>query len=196
MKKKTYYQNNLLVHISILLILFIALFLFGVSIYIPIVKLPKAIENKDIFEIIECISLSVTAIFVGILFIIIIIGEESYVIHMDGDKVWMNDDKKIKRLKLQYKTEACFSEIKDICLINNEKDSRLQGFPKNGIYPGKQRYLVLTMKNGDVARLNVSNFTKNYTGKIISEIIKRIHATGNTYEGQYPLWIINNIKSE
>lgn len=196
MKKKTYFQNNLLVHISLFLIFLIALLMFGFSIYISVKMLPEPIKNKEISEIISGILLIIANILIGMLFIVIIIGEESYVIHMDSEKIWMNDDKKTKRLKLQYKTEACFSEIKEISMIKNEKDSRLQGFPKNGIYPGKQRYLALTMKSGDVVRMNVSNFTKNYIGKIISEIIKRINATGNTYEGQYPLWIINHITSE
>ncbi len=196
MKKKTYLQNSISFLLGMLLVFGLALASLFFAIY-PFVKVfILESDNLNVSNIIFGIMLFVIFLAITIFFVFIMISESSLIIHMDDKKIWMNDDLKIERMRLQYKTEAYFSDIKDIRLIKNEKDSRLQSFPKDNIYPGKQKYIVLILKDDHVERLNVSEFSKRQIGKIISEIIRRINATGNTYEGQYPLWILNNITSE
>ncbi len=196
MKKKTYLQNSISFLLGLLLVFGLALASLFFAIY-PFVKIfILESDNLNVSNIIFGIMLFVIFLAITIFFVFIMISESSLIIHMDDKKIWMNDDLKIERMRLQYKTEAYFSDIKDIRLIKNEKDSRLQSFPKDSFYPGKQKYIVLILKDDHVERLNVSEFSKRQIGKIISEIIRRINATGNTYEGQYPLWILNNITSE
>lgn len=196
MKKKTYLQNSISFLLGMLLVFGLALVFLFFAIY-PLVKVfILDSDNLNVSNIISGIVLSAVFLVLAIFFVFLMISESSLIIHMDDKKIWMNDDLKIERMRLQYKTEAYFSDIKDIRLIKNEKDSRLQSFPKDNIYPGKQKYIVLILKENHIERLNVSEFSKRQIGKVITEIIRRINATGNAYEGQYPLWILNNITSE
>ncbi len=196
MKKKTYLQNDISYYIAMFLMFVLALTSVGLGIY-PLIKLfTSESDTRDALNIILLIIFLIIFLALAAYVVFITIGEMSIIIYMDDEKIWMNDDLKLKRLRLQYKTEAYFSEIKDIRLIKNKKDSKSHSFPKDSIYPGKQKYLVLTMKDDHVERLNVTYFRKGTIGKIICEIIRRINATGNTYEGEYPLWIFNNITSE
>lgn len=196
MKKKTYFQNDISYYIAMFLMFVLALTPVGLGICSLIKLLTSESDTPDVLKIIVWIIFLIVFLALAAYVVLITIGEMSIIIYMDDKKIWMNDDLKLKRLRLQYKTEAYFSEIKDIRLIKNKKDSRLHSFPKDSVYPGKQKYLVLTMKDDHVERLNVTYFRKGTIEKIISEIIRGINATGNTYEGQYPLWIFNNITSE
>lgn len=115
---------------------------------------------------------------------------------MDDEKIWMNATPIPKPMREQFKAEILFSEIVDINLVNSEKTSK--GKPSNRGYKGRsiKTYLVFSKKNGRKVRMNVSYFTDDYLMEIISEVILRVNAVGNNYEGHDAIWIFNNVKKQ
>lgn len=196
MKKKRYFQNDIPFQCFWLIISCFTLGLIGYNIYSFITNIIPNIGKIDATKLLARSFRGFAEILLCVFMCIVIIGEESCILYMDDNKIWMNADKRAKSRRLQYKAKADFSEIKSIRIIHNSKNSK-QTYPSfNRFYPSLQYYLVLTKKNGRSVYMNVTNFTKDYLIEIISEIIIRVNATGNIYEGNNPIWIVNHIKSE
>ncbi len=184
MKKKIYFQDSIPYHIlfSIPLIIGIATITFAV---VELIHSPSTNLYLNIF-----------LIFAGLYCFYVFLDTESFIIHMDDKKVWMIGEPVIEPLRTQYKAEVLFSDIINIYIVRSHTNSKGKKYENRNrkVRLGIRAYLVFTKKNGHKVRMLVSYHTREHLLEIISEIIIRINATGNIYEGNDPLWIVNHIK--
>ncbi len=185
-KIKRYFQNN-----AFFQVFCIVLLVMGISELISGVMLSiNPPSNK--------FSLGASAFFSSFLFLSPIIPLESRIIHMDDEKIWMNATPVPKLIREQFDAKILFSEIVDISLVHSTKTSQAKPtfFESGKARKTIKTYLVFSKKNGRKVRMNVSYFTKDYLMEIISEVILRVNAVGNNYEGHDAIWIFNNVKKQ
>lgn len=186
MKKKIYFQNDVYYQFFCFLFLFSGMALVTFSI-INIINAPSTKIAENILWII-----------LGIVVIYIFFRFESFNITIDNEKVMMRCEPFFEYDRSQYKATIHFTDIANISIIETRKNSKGRSYQGgHGINsPSLKYFLVFTRKNGRKVRMNVTYHTREHLLEIISEIIIRINATGNIYEGNDPLWIVNHIKAK
>lgn len=184
MKKKIYFEDNIPYQILffIPLIIGIAAITFAV---VDLIHSPSTNLNSNIF-----------LIFGGLVFFYVFLDTECFIIHMDDKKVWMRGEPVSKSMRTQYRAEIFYSDIANIHIIRSRMNSKGKNCENIRMTLWLKTYLVFTKKNGRKVRMMVSYHTKKQLLEIISEIIIQINATGNIYEGNDPLWIVNHISSK
>lgn len=121
---------------------------------------------------------------------------ESYIVQVDSNQVWMNQEKRGKKHRVQYESKILFSAIKDIKMIKtnlNSRGKRIDGAPQCF---AMKKYLVFVKEDKKEVWMNVSHYTNGYILKIIKEIIERIVTGGNNYEGSDAFSIMDKYKKE
>ncbi len=110
MKKKTFYQTNILWQLfcSIFFVAFITCFIVGVKLIIGIINNGL---GKDVTDIIVSIVLLILYFVAVLLILMLFIRFEHNNIHFTNEKIFMNDDWNNKRNKIQYYSEVKFVDI-------------------------------------------------------------------------------------
>ncbi len=184
MKKKIYFQDSAPYQIVCFMMVLIGI----AAITLAVVNLVHS-SSTDLY-------LNIFLIFASFFFFYSFFASESFTIIMDDKKVWMMGEPVTEPIRTQYKAEVLFSDITNIYIIKSHKNSKEKNYEDKSQGKGLNTYLIFTKKNGRKVRMLVTFYTRDYLLEIISEIIIRINATGNIYEGNDPLWIVNHIKAK
>ncbi len=182
MKKKTFYQTNILWQLFCFIILsaFITCFIVGIQLIIGIIKNGLGATETDIIISIILILLYYIAVF---LMLRLFIRLEHNNIHLTNEKIYMNDDWLNKREKIQYYSEVNFSDIESINIIWTKKNSKGKLIKSRLISSFVEKpYLSITNKKGEVINFFVMYIAKKDVIKLINEIGIRMKNVGNNIE--------------
>ena len=175
MKKKSFFQTNILWQLLLLCILTIGIFgiitLFDVfcSKYGNITNFLNMTSLDD--KLIYCVFIC------GVIFpFYLFVQLERYNVHFNDEEIYMNDDwrRKKARDKIQYQVSTKYKDIEKIQLIYSYYDSR-----DRNCSAFRKKYLVLETKDGKINKYHVTYISKKTLIKLIDEIKFRIKETGN-----------------
>ena len=175
MKKKTFFQTNVLWQLLLLCILTIGIFgiitLFDVfgSKYGNITNFLNMTSLDD--KLIYCVFLC------GVIFpFYLFVQLERYNVHLNDEEIYMNDDwrRKTARDKIQYQVSTKYKDIEKINLIYSHYDSR-----DRNCSVFRKKYLVLETKDGKINKYHVTYFSKKTLIKLINEIKLRMKEKEN-----------------
>lgn len=188
MKKKIYFQNQIVWHWFAALYFIVACLSIGFVIY-SIITLVMNPQNDlkfillVVFSIIICL---LTSIYTARRFLSL----EGFNIHLNDERVWMKKEINWKELRTQYEASIYLKDIKDIKTIVDKRKSNggkiCYNFHGDGhravplwdicVY---RKYLVFEDYKGKETRMNVSHYTEDYLLSIVYDIIERIEASDN-----------------
>lgn len=175
MKKKSFFQTNILWQLLLLCIL--AIGIFGVITLIDVF----GSKYGDITNFINMTSLDDKLIYcVFILSVIfsfyLFVQLERYNVHLNDEEIYMKDDwrRKTARDKIQYYVSTKYKDIEKIKLIYSQYDSKDRNCSEF-----RKKYLVLETKDGKINKYHVTYISKKTLIKLINEIKFRIKETGN-----------------
>lgn len=182
-KQKIYMQNSVIWQLFCLLALGFATIgaLFFITITFEGIEALLAGKNLPILSWIgvELIFLIVT---IGLL--VDFFNMESTTIILDGEKIWMRGEIKPKQTKIQYKVSVRLNEITEISIIRTKyHDSRgqtLEGFQTLNT----KKYLVFKKTDGTESWMLITNYTKGYLRKILTDLVEQIKKTSEVYNGE------------
>ena len=175
MKKKSFFQTNILWQLLLLCILTIGIFgiitLFDVfgSKYGNITNFLNMTSLDD--KLIYCVFLC------GVIFpFYFFVQLERYNVHLNDEEIYMNDDwrRKTARDKIQYQVSTKYKDIEKINLIYSHYDSR-----DRNCSAFRKKYLVLETKDGKINKYHVTYFSKKTLIKLINEIKLRMKEKEN-----------------
>lgn len=182
MKKKTFYQTNILWQLFCFIILsaFITCFIVGIQLITGIIKNGLGSTETDIIISIILILLYYIAVF---LILRVFIRLEHNNIYLTHNKIYMNDDWLNKRGKIQYYSEVSFLDIKSINIIWTKKNSKGKLIKSRLISSFVEKpYLSITNKKGEIINFLVMYIAKKDVIKLINEIGIRMKNVGNNIE--------------
>ncbi len=179
MKKKTFYQTNVLWQLLclIFLVAFITCFIVGVQLIIGIIN--KGLGKNAIDIIISVVLL--VLYFTGVLLMLkVFISLEHNNIHFTKEKIYMNDDWNTKKDKIQYYSEVKYINIESVDIIWTKKNSKGK-FIKSRLLSAYvvKPYLSIKNKKGEVINFFIMYISKKDVIKIIKEISIRMKSVGN-----------------
>lgn len=191
MKKKTFFQTNILWQLLLLCILTIGIFgiitLFDVfgSKYVNITNFLNMTSLDD--KLIYCVFIC------GVIFpFYFFIQLERYNVHLNDEEIYMNDDwrRKTARDKIQYQVSTKYKDIEKINLIYSYYDSR-----DRNCSAFRKKYLVLETKDGKINKYHVTYISKKTLIKLIDEIKLRLKENGNAVPLDVTIDIVNSIEN-
>ena len=100
-------------------------------------------------------------------------------IHLDENKIYMNDDWQ-KKSKIQFYTEVEYKNIENVDIVWSAKNSKGENIKSN--LPSSfvvKPYLSITTKSGKSENFFILYFSKKTLLKLIDELKKRMAAVGN-----------------
>lgn len=179
MKKKTFYQTNVMWQIVcfMFLIAFIGFFSFGVRLIIGVVRNGLGETVNEISS--SLIILTIYFIGCGGLLRVFLRLEHNNV-HLTNDKIYMKDDWSNKRDKIQYYSEVKFIDIESIDIIWTRKNSKGKTIKStNASSYVEKPYISIKNKNGVITNFLVLYIRKKDVVRIINEIRRRMKNVGN-----------------
>ena len=182
MKKKTFFQTNILWQLFCLMFLavFVAEVLVGVQLIIGIISNGLGENATEIIT--SVILLGLFLISMGLTLWQFIVFEHNN-IHLTVDKIYMNDDWNNKRNKIQYYTEVYFVDIESVDIFWTKCDSKGK-LIKSGLFSAlvEKPYLSIKTKNGEVSNFFIMYVSKKDVIRIINEISYRMKRVGNNID--------------
>ena len=182
MKKKTFYQTNILWQLFCFMFLaaFITCFIVGVQLIVGIINNGL---GADITDKIISIFLLVLYFTATMLILKLFIRFEHNNIHLTNEKIYMYDDWNNKKNKIQYYSEVKFVDIESIDIIWTKKNSKGKTIKSRLVSALVEKpYLSLQCKNGEVVNFFVMYISKKDVIKIINEISCRMKNVGNNID--------------
>lgn len=170
MKKKTFYQTNILWQLFCFMFLavFITCFIVGVQLIVGIINNGLGESVTDIVLSIILLILYFVATF---LILKVFVRLEHNNIHFTNEKIYMNDDWNNKKNKIQYYSEVKFTDIDSVDIIWTKKDSKGKTIRSRLVSAFVEKpYLSIKCKNGEVVNFFVMYISKKDVIKIINEI--------------------------
>lgn len=170
MKKKTFYQTNILWQLLCFMFLavFITCFIVGVQLIVGIINNGLGVDVTDKIISIFLLVLYFTATF---LILKVFVRLEHNNIHFTNEKIYMNDDWNNKKNKIQYYSEVKFTDIDSVDIIWTKKDSKGKTIRSRLVSAFVEKpYLSIKCKNGEVVNFFVMYISKKDVIKIINEI--------------------------
>ena len=180
MKKKTFYQTNILWQLFCFMFLavFITCFIVGVQLIVGIINNGLGESVTDIVLSIILLILYFVATF---LILKVFVRLEHNNIHFTNEKIYMNDDWNNKKNKIQYYSEVKFTDIDSVDIIWTKKDSKGKTIRSRLVSAFVEKpYLSIKCKNGEVVNFFVMYISKKDVIKIINEIRYRMKNAENT----------------
>lgn len=195
MKKKVYFQSNIIWQLLV--------FLFLIACFISIFVLFEILlrHYRDGFtqfwseniegKIIYCLIMSAFILCPIALFGIFIQLEHYYIV-LKEDTIYAPDDWRRKNSidKIQFKTIVKYKDVKDVKIVYDYYNSK----DTNGSF-FKKRYIVIITNNNEEKKFFVGYFTKKSLIKIINDIKNRMRLVGNNVELKDTEEIIKNIEN-
>lgn len=182
MKKKTFYQTNILWQIFcfMFLVAFITLFIIGLQLIVGIVNNGFGDNAADVVISIMLLILYFTAVF---LILKLFIRFEHNNIHFTNEKIYMNDDWNNNKNKIQYYSEVNFADIESVDIIWTNKNSKGKMIKSRLVSALVEKpYLSIKTKKGEIINFFVMYISKKDILKIIDEIKNRMKNVGNYTE--------------
>ena len=179
MKKKTFYQTNILWQLFCFMFLaaFIICFIVGVQLIVGIINNGLGESVTDIVLSIILLILYFVATF---LILKVFIRFEHNNIHFTNEKIYMNDDWNNKKNKIQYYSEVKFTDIDSVDIIWTKKDSKGKTIRSRLVSAFVEKpYLSIKCKNGKVVNFFIMYISKKDVIKIINEIRIRMKNVKN-----------------
>lgn len=179
MKKKTFYQTNILWQLFCFMFLavFITCFIVGVQLIVGIINNGLGESVTDIVLSIILLILYFVATF---LILKVFIRFEHNNIHFTNEKIYMNDDWNNKKNKIQYYSEVKFTDIDSVDIIWTKKDSKGKIIRSRLVSAFVEKpYLSIKCKNGKVVNFFIMYISKKDVIKIINEIRIRMKNVKN-----------------
>lgn len=179
MKKKTFYQTNILWQLFcfIFFATFITCFIVGVQLIIGIINNGLGEDATDIIISIVLLILFFTA---DLLILRLFIRFEHNNIHFTNEKIYMNDDWNNKKNKIQYYSEVKFVDIESVDIIWTKKNSNGELIQSRLLSAFVEKpYLSIKNKKGAVVNFYVMYISKKDVIKMIKEISIRMKNVGN-----------------
>lgn len=179
MKKKTFYQTNILWQLFCFMFLavFITCFIVGVQLIVGIINNGLGESVTDIVLSIILLILYFVATF---LILKVFVRLEHNNIHFTNEKIYMNDDWNNKKNKIQYYSEVKFTDIDSVDIIWSKKDSKGKTIRSRLVSAFVEKpYLSIKCKNGEVVNFFVMYISKKDVIKIINEIRIRMKKVKN-----------------
>lgn len=179
MKKKTFYQTNILWQLFCFMFLavFITCFIVGVQLIVGIINNGLGESVTDIVLSIILLILYFVATF---LILKVFVRLEHNNIHFTNEKIYMNDDWNNKKNKIQYYSEVKFTDIDSVDIIWTKKDSKGKTIRSRLVSAFVEKpYLSIKCKNGEVVNFFVMYISKKDVIKIINEIRIRMKKVKN-----------------
>lgn len=179
MKKKTFYQTNILWQLFCFMFLavFITCFIVGVQLIVGIINNGLGVDVTDKIISIFLLVLYFTATF---LILKVFVRLEHNNIHFTNEKIYMNDDWNNKKNKIQYYSEVKFTDIDSVDIIWTKKDSKGKTIRSRLVSAFVEKpYLSIKCKNGEVVNFFVMYISKKDVIKIINEIRIRMKKVKN-----------------
>ncbi len=179
MKKKTFYQTNILWQLFCFMFLavFITCFIVGVQLIVGIINNGLGESVTDIVLSIILLILYFVATF---LILKVFIRFEHNNIHFTNEKIYMNDDWNNKKNKIQYYSEVKFTDIDSVDIIWTKKDSKGKTIRSRLVSAFVEKpYLSIKCKNGKVVNFFIMYISKKDVIKIINEIRIRMKNVKN-----------------
>lgn len=170
MKKKTFYQTNILWQLFCFMFLavFITCFIVGVQLIDGIINNGLGVDVTDKIISIFLLVLYFTATF---LILKVFVRLEHNNIHFTNEKIYMNDDWNNKKNKIQYYSEVKFTDIDSVDIIWTKKDSKGKTIRSRLVSAFVEKpYLSIKCKNGKVVNFFIMYISKKDVIKIINEI--------------------------
>lgn len=170
MKKKTFYQTNILWQLFCFMFLavFITCFIVGVQLIVGIINNGLGVDVTDKIISIFLLVLYFTATF---LILKVFVRLEHNNIHFTNEKIYMNDDWNNKKNKIQYYSEVKFTDIDSVDIIWTKKDSKGKTIKSRLVSAFVEKpYLSIKCKNGKVVNFFIMYISKKDVIKIINEI--------------------------
>ena len=170
MKKKTFYQTNILWQLFCFMFLavFITCFIVGVQLIVGIINNGLGESVTDIVLSIILLILYFVATF---LILKVFVRLEHNNIHFTNEKIYMNDDWNNKKNKIQYYSEVKNTDIDSVDIIWTKKDSKGKTIRSRLVSAFVEKpYLSIKCKNGEVVNFFVMYISKKDVIKIINEI--------------------------
>lgn len=182
MKKKTFYQTNILWQLFCFMFLtvFIACFIAGIQFIIGIINngFSKNTTNKIISVILLMIYFTGT-----FLILKVFVRFEHNNIHLTKEKIYMNDDWNNEKNKIQYYSEVNFADIKSVDIIWSKRNSRGKTIKSTLVSALVEKpYLSIITKNDETINFFVMYISKKDVVKIINEIRWRMNNVGNNID--------------
>lgn len=179
MKKKTFYQTNVLWQLFCFMILavFITCLILGVQLLARIINNGLGV---DIAEKIISIFLLILYFTATLLILRLFIRFEHNNIYLTNEKIYMNDDWNNKKNKIQYYSEVKFIDIESIDIIWTKENSNGKIIRSRLFYASIEKpYLSIKCKDEKVVNFFIMYISKKDVIKIISEISCRMKSVGN-----------------
>ena len=179
MKKKTFYQTNILWQLFCFMFfaVFITCFIVGVQLIVGIINNGLGESVTDIVLSIILLILYFVATF---LILKVFVRLEHNNIHFTNEKIYMNDDWNNKKNKIQYYSEVKFTDIDSVDIIWTKKDSKGKTIRSRLVSAFVEKpYLSIKCKNGEVVNFFVMYISKKDVIKIINEIRIRMKKVKN-----------------
>lgn len=170
MKKKTFYQTNILWQLFCFMFLavFITCFIVGVQLIVGIINNGLGESVTDIVLSIILLILYFVATF---LILKVFVRLEHNNIYFTNEKIYMNDDWNNKKNKIQYYSEVKFTDIDSVDIIWTKKDSKGKTIRSRLVSAFVEKpYLSIKCKNGKVVNFFIMYISKKDVIKIINEI--------------------------
>ena len=182
MKKKTFYQTNILWQLFCFMFLaaFIVCFIVGVQLIVGIINNGLGANVTD-----KIISIFLLILyFLAVLLILkLFIRFEHNNIYLTSEKIYMNDDWNNIINKIQYYSEVKFIDIESIDIIRTKKNSKGKTIKSKLVSAFVEKpYLSIKCKNGEVVNFFIMYISKKDVVKIINEISFRMKSVGNNID--------------
>lgn len=182
MKKKTFYQTNILWQLFCFMFLaaFIVCFIVGVQLIVGIINNGLGANVTD-----KIISIFLLILyFLAVLLILkLFIRFEHNNIYLTSEKIYMNDDWNNIKNKIQYYSEVKFIDIESIDIIRTKKNSKGKTIKSKLVSAFVEKpYLSIKCKNGEVVNFFIMYISKKDVVKIINEISFRMKSVGNNID--------------
>ena len=180
MKKKTFYQTNILY--QLLCFLFLAMSVIGLIVGVElIIGFVKNGLGSTVTNIVKSIFLMILY-FSGVFFIAIkpFIQIEHNNIHLTDEKIYMNDDWDNTKSKIQYYSEVKFIDIEAVDIIWTNKNCKGKAINSGAMADYVEKpYLSIKNNKGEVINFFIMYIAKKDVVKMISEIKLRMRMVGN-----------------
>lgn len=182
MRRKTFFQTNILW--QLLCFAFLLLFLLSAGVG---VRLLFGIVSANIgFDISNSIvyALIMFLYFTGVALIFLeFLALERNNIHLDSEKIYMKKDWNTKKNRIQYYSEVRYSDISDIDIIWTNKDSQGKTIRSAMMSSYVEKpYLAITIHNGKTINFFIMYISKKDVVRLVNEIKVRMINVGNATE--------------
>lgn len=180
MKKKTFYQSNILWQLFCFMFLavFITCFMLGVQLIIAIIKNGLGVNVDDKIVSVILLILYFTA---TLLMLKLFIRFEHNNIYLTNEKIYMNDDWNNKKNKIQYYSEVNFVDIESVDIVWSKRNSKGKLIKSKFLASSVEKpYLSIKTKRGETINFFIMYISKKDVIRVIDEISCRMKKVGNS----------------